>query len=122
MQAARTPRAQTHRERYALLLAAIFVVFGIEGIAQPSGFEQVLVSVLLGVTMLLSLWAAEAKPVVIRSDWRAVLAVSRRASAEAAAGNVDARRHAPDERGARRARARRRSWWAWFAACAPARR
>ena len=59
------PDAQTHRQRYALLLAAIIVVFWIEGISQPSSAEQVLVSALLGVTLLLALWAAEARRAVM---------------------------------------------------------
>ena len=44
---------------------AIVVVFVIEGVAQPSSFEQVLVSALLGATLLLALSVAEVRPPVM---------------------------------------------------------
>ena len=89
MSEASAPHIQTHRQRYTLLLAAIIVVFGIEGIAQPSSVEQVLASALLGATLLLALWVAEARPSVMWVASAAVLAVIAASAAEAAAGNID---------------------------------
>jgi hypothetical protein len=63
----------SHRERYGLLLGAIIIAFAIQGIAEPGKFEEILVSVLLGVTLLLALWAADSKPRVM---WPAVLVVA----------------------------------------------
>lgn len=63
----------SHRERYGLLLAAIILAFAIQGIAEPGRFEEVLLSVLLGATLLLALWAADSKPRVM---WPAVLIVA----------------------------------------------
>ncbi len=57
---------ERRRERYGLLLVAIIAAFAVEGIANPGPFEQVAVSVLLGVTLVLAFWAAEAKPRVMR--------------------------------------------------------
>jgi hypothetical protein len=47
------------RERYGLLLAAIVVTFAVQGIANPSATEQIAVCLLLGVTLLLALWATD---------------------------------------------------------------
>jgi hypothetical protein len=88
---ATTPRAPTlpsHRERYGLLLGAIVVAFAIQGIAEPGKAEEVLVSVLLGATLLLALWAGDTKPRVM---WPAVLVVAAlilTSIVEAASGNV----------------------------------
>ena len=54
------------RERYGLLLGAIIAAFAIQGIATPNDWEQVLVSMLLGTTLLLALWTADARPTVMR--------------------------------------------------------
>ena len=54
------------RERYGLLLAAIILTFAVQGIATPSAAEQIAVCVLLGVTLLLALWATNTKPRVMR--------------------------------------------------------
>jgi Ion channel len=58
-----TPR---RRERYGLLLGAIVLVFLVQGISNPDHWGQVYITALLGVTLLLALWTAEAKPVVMR--------------------------------------------------------
>ncbi len=82
------PALTTHRERYGLLLGAIIVAFAIQGIAEPGKFEEVLVAVLLGATLLLALWVAEAKPGVM---WVAVVIVTTLiliSIIEAANGNV----------------------------------
>ena len=90
MYAASAPDAQARRQRYALLLAAIIVVFAIEWIAPPSSAEQVLVSALLGVTLLLALWSAEARRPLLWVATAAVLGVLAVSIAEAAAGTVNA--------------------------------
>jgi hypothetical protein len=63
------------RERYGLLLAAIVLAFAVQGISSTNRPEQVIVSGLLGATLLLSLWCAEAKPIVMRVAAVLVLAV-----------------------------------------------
>lgn len=83
------PALATHRERYGLLLGAIIVAFAIQGIAEPGKLEEVFVSVLLGATLLLALWVADAKPRVM---WPAVVIVAAlilTGIIEAASGNVD---------------------------------
>ncbi len=67
-----TAKLTSHRERYGLLLGAIIIAFAIQGIAEPGKAEQILVAVLLGATLLLALWTADAKP---RIMWPAVLIV-----------------------------------------------
>jgi hypothetical protein len=56
-----------------LLLGAIIVAFAFEGVASPSEWQEVVISGLLGATLLLALWAAEARPLVLRLG--AVIAV-----------------------------------------------
>ena len=63
------------RERYGLLLGAIVVAFAVQGISSTNQTEQVIVSALLGATLLLSLWCAEAKPIVMRGAALVVVAV-----------------------------------------------
>jgi hypothetical protein len=82
------PALATHRERYGLLLGAIIVAFAIQGIAEPGKVEQILVAVLLGATLLLALWVADAKPRVM---WPAVVIVAAlilTSVVEAASGSV----------------------------------
>jgi Ion channel len=62
----RARRARIRRERYGLLLVAILAAFAVQGIAEPGPVEQVVVTALLGGTLLLALVAAEARPVAIR--------------------------------------------------------
>jgi hypothetical protein len=49
------------RKRFGLLLVAIIAAFAVQGIASPSAVEQLIVSVLLGATVVLSFRVAEAK-------------------------------------------------------------
>jgi hypothetical protein len=56
-----------------LLLGAIVVAFAFEGIASPNEWQEVVISALLGATLLLALWAAEVRPLVLR--FGAVVAV-----------------------------------------------
>jgi hypothetical protein len=77
------------RERYGVLLGAIVLAFGIQGIAQPGRWEQLFVSVLLAVTLLLSFWAADAKVWVMRAGMLVAAAVILLSLLEAINGNVD---------------------------------
>jgi hypothetical protein len=61
------------RERFGSLLGAIIVAFAFEGIASPNEWQEVIISGLLGATLLLALWAAEVRPLVLRLG--AVIAV-----------------------------------------------
>ena len=82
------PALATHRERYGLLLGAIIVAFAIQGIAEPGKIEQILVAVLLGATLLLALWVADAKPKVMRPAVVIVAALILISIIEAASGSV----------------------------------
>jgi Ion channel len=77
------------RERYGLLLGAIIVAFAIQGIAEPAKWEQVFTSVLLGITLLLAFWAADAKPRLMRPAALVVAGVIVLSVVEALNGNVD---------------------------------
>jgi hypothetical protein len=54
------------RERFGLLLGAIIVAFAFQGIASPNDWQAVVISGLLGATLLLALWAGEVRPLVLR--------------------------------------------------------
>jgi hypothetical protein len=82
------PTLATRRQRYGLLLGAIILAFAIQGIAEPGKAEQIIVAALLGVTLLLALWAAEAKPRVMRPAALIVAAVIITSIVETANGGV----------------------------------
>ena len=83
------PTAGRRRERYGLLLGAIILAFSIQGIATPSDWEQVVVSALLGTTLLLALWTADAKPRVMRPAVGIVAAVILGSIAETVYGEAN---------------------------------
>lgn len=85
----RSRETSRRRERYGLLLAAILSAFAIQGIATPAAWEQVAVTVLLGATLLLALWVADAKPIVMRLAGIVALVVIAVSAFEAARGDVD---------------------------------
>ena len=60
-------RAQSRerRKRFGLLLASLTAVFAVEGISAPGRHQQIVVSVLLGVTIALALWVAELRREVV---------------------------------------------------------
>lgn len=60
------PLRDDRRERYGELLAAILLSFLFQGIASPGRWEQVVITVLLAVTLVLAFRAAGAKPIVMR--------------------------------------------------------
>lgn len=59
--------ARERRERFGLVLCGLVLAFAIQGVAEPGPWEQVVVSALLAGTLLLSFWAAEARPPVMRT-------------------------------------------------------
>ncbi|HEY5045237.1 MAG TPA: ion channel [Solirubrobacteraceae bacterium] len=78
----------TRRQRYGLLLGAIILAFAIQGIAEPGKAEQIIIAVLLGVTLLLALWAAETKPRVMRPAALLVAVVIIASIVETANGGI----------------------------------
>jgi Ion channel len=83
------PNNRRRRERFGVLLAAIIAVFAIEGIAEPAAWEQILTTVLLGVTLLLAFFAADVKPKFMRPMIVVVVAVIILSVVEAINGNLD---------------------------------
>jgi hypothetical protein len=77
------------RDRFGLLLLATVTAFAIEGIATPRVWNQVAVAVLLAGTLLLALWASDAKPIIMQVAAAVAVAVVAVSVAEAAAGTVD---------------------------------
>jgi hypothetical protein len=77
------------RDRFGLLLGATLTAFAIEGIATPGVWSQVVVTVLLSATLLLALWAADARQIVMRVAAVVVFVVVVISVVEAIAGKVD---------------------------------
>jgi Ion channel len=84
-----TSSAARRRERYGLLLIAITLSFWVQGVASPGSWEQVFVSSLLGVTLLLALWAGEARPRFMRPAAAVVVIVIIASVIEALEGTVN---------------------------------
>lgn len=84
----RSPGSRRRRERYGLLLAATAAAFVVQGVATPGPWEAVVVSALLGATLMIALWAADARPEVSRGAAVVVVAVVGFSIVEAAAGDV----------------------------------
>lgn len=89
------PAVKTHgsnsrerRERYGLLLAATLAAFFVQGVATPERWEEVLVTALLAMTLMLALWAADARQQVVRAAWVVTLAVVAFSVSEAISGDV----------------------------------
>jgi len=72
-----------------MLLAATAGAFGVEGVATPGAWGRVVVTALLAGTLLLALWAADAKPKVIRAAAIIAGAILALSIGEAAAGHAD---------------------------------
>lgn len=81
--------SKRRRERYGVLLGAIVTAFAIEGIAEPAKWEQILTTVLLGVTLLLAFFAADVKRKFMRPAIAVVVAVIALSIVEAVNGNLD---------------------------------
>ncbi|MGH2834731.1 MAG: potassium channel family protein [Solirubrobacteraceae bacterium] len=83
-----TQSTQTaRRARYGLLLGVILVAFVLQGVASPQAWEEVLVTALLGVTFLLSLWTADAKQIIVRPSVLIVMLLILLSIVEAANGH-----------------------------------
>jgi len=74
-----------------VLLGAILTAFAVEGVASPAAWEQVLVTAMLGVTLLIALWTAEARPPIFLGVVVIVALLVVVSIVEAANGNVDGR-------------------------------
>jgi Ion channel len=77
------------RQRYGAVLGALVTVFAIQGIAVPSKWEQILVSALLGVVLLLALWETRAQPRFMLLAVLIVAGVILTSIGAAARGDVD---------------------------------
>ncbi len=77
------------RQRYGAVLAMVVVVFAIQGIAVPSRWEQILVSVLLGFVLLLALWETRARPGVLLAAAVVVVGVVLTSIVASANGDID---------------------------------
>jgi hypothetical protein len=73
-----------------LLLGAIIVAFALEGIATPNEWQEVVISALLGSTLLLALWAAEVRPLVLRLGFVVAVGLFILSIVEAVNGNPSA--------------------------------
>lgn len=60
------PPPTRSRRRFGLLLGAIILAFAFQGVATPSDWQEVVISALLGSTLLLALWASEVRPLAMR--------------------------------------------------------
>jgi|SRR5271166_693624 len=80
---------QAERQRYGLLLVAIVIVFAIQGISNPGKWEQVIVSIMLGGTLLLALWAGEVHARFMWATLVLVVAVVAASVVQATNGIVD---------------------------------
>jgi hypothetical protein len=85
-----SPTTHERRARFGLLLGFIAVAFAIEGIASPNEWQGVLISALLGGTLLLALWAAEATRIALRLGVVVVVAVVILSIVEAVNANPSA--------------------------------
>jgi Ion channel len=84
------PSATTRRrERYGVLLGAIIIAFTLQGIAEPGKLQQIVTSVLLGITLLLAFWAADMKPKFLRPAAVVVAGLVILSIVEAINGNID---------------------------------
>jgi len=81
--------AGEQRQRFGLLLAAVIVVFVIQGVASPEVWEQVVVAVLLAITFMLALWIARVRRRVFQVALVIVVVVLVLSLIEAVNGSVD---------------------------------
>lgn len=85
----RSRGSRRRRERYGLLLIATVAAFALQGVATPGPWEAVVVSALLGATLMIALWAADAQPGVSRVAAVIAVAVVAFSIVEAVAGDVE---------------------------------
>jgi Ion channel len=84
-----TASSRERRERFGLLMAALLAAFVMQGVTEPGPWGQVIVTALLGTTLVLSLWVAETRPWVMRLGTIVAVAMVAFSIVEAAAGHVD---------------------------------
>lgn len=77
------------RKRFGLLLLAIVAVFVLQGVANPGRWQQVIVSVLLAVTLLLALRVGEVRARVTRPVAALALLLAALSVVEAVAGGAN---------------------------------
>ncbi|HTA33208.1 MAG TPA: potassium channel family protein [Solirubrobacteraceae bacterium] len=77
------------RERYGLLLGAIVLTFAVQGIADPGPGEQIVVCALLGVTLLLALWATDTQQRIVLPATIFVVVVLVASVVQALNGEID---------------------------------
>jgi hypothetical protein len=77
------------RVRHGLLLGTIVAAFAVQGVASPREWQQVLVTLLLAITLLLALLGAKEKPRLMRPALVIAAAAVGFAVVESATGNVD---------------------------------
>ncbi|HTX09966.1 MAG TPA: potassium channel family protein [Solirubrobacteraceae bacterium] len=87
--ATRGPDSRARQERYGLLLGATLAAFFIQGVATPERWEEVLLTALLAMTLMLALWAADARPQVTRAASVVAVAVVAFSISEAISGDVN---------------------------------
>ena len=83
------PAVRRARARYGELLGAILLAFAVQGVAEPAAWEQILTSVLLGITLLLALWAAGAQRRVIELALALAVCLVVVSIVESVNGNVE---------------------------------
>ena len=76
-------------ERFGVLLIAIILAFGIQGIAEPGRWEQVIVTVVLGATLLLAFRTAHVRPRIMRGALVLVVLIIAASAIAALQGTVD---------------------------------
>jgi hypothetical protein len=76
-------------ERFGVLLLAIIFAFAIEGIAEPGRWEQVIVSVVLSLTLLLAFRTAHVRPRIMRATFVLVVLVIAASVVAAFEGTID---------------------------------
>jgi hypothetical protein len=83
------PNVGNRARLFALLLGAVISAFLIQGIVAPANWSQILVSALLGTTLLLALSVADARPRVMRPAILTVVVLVLVSIVEVADGNLD---------------------------------
>jgi hypothetical protein len=76
-------------ERFGVLLIAVICAFSIEGIAEPGRWEQVVVTAVLGATLLLAFRAAHVRPRLMRGTLVLVTLLFAASVVAALNGTVD---------------------------------
>jgi hypothetical protein len=77
------------RQRYGAVLGALIIAFAIQGMATPGKWEQMLVSALLGLVLLLAVFETHAQPKFMLPAALIVAGVILNSIVAAANGNID---------------------------------